>query len=145
MYRRSALLIALLLACDSPTRSNVSLVAATDRPTYVLATDSSVATVDLWVENTGRLTLEIPRCGSQLAVFIDGRAGSGWQLLWQRGTICPAIYPMTPLSLAPGERARSPITLPSGTYRVRVPHAIAGRPADDHTAASNAFTISDAP
>ena len=144
MYRRPfPLLLPLLLACDSPTRADIGLVVATDQRTYLVPSDSSLATLEFSVENTGRVSLEIPRCGSQLAAFIDGRVGSRWQVVGQHGIICPAIYDMTPLTLAPGERARSSITLAPGIYRLRVPHAVAGQSADAHTAASNAFSISD--
>ena len=139
------ILLALLLACDSPTRSDISLVVATDQSSYLVPPDASLATLEFSVENTGRVNLEIPRCGSHLAAFVDGRVGSRWQVVGQYGTICPAVYDMTPLTLAPGERARSSITLAPGIYRLRVPHAVPGQPADAHTAASNAFAISDTP
>lgn len=144
-FRRLTGLLALLLACNPPTGPGTGLVVATEQPEYPLPPDASLATLEFFVENTGRATLEIPRCGPHLAAFVDGRVDSRWQEVGRYGVICPAIYDMTPLVLAPGERAHSEITLAPGIYRLRVPHARSGELAEIRIATSNDFAISGPP
>ena len=57
------ILLALLLACESPTRSAITLVVATDQSSYLVPPDASFATLEFSVENMGRVNLAIPRCG----------------------------------------------------------------------------------
>lgn len=138
-------LLTVVLACDLFTGTSSGVNVATDRLAYVLSPDSQVTTVEFTVENTGRATVEIPRCGPHLAVFVDLRVSGYWLERDRFGVICPSIYDMTMLALAPGERAQSTISLAPGAFRLRVPHTAPGHILDTEYATSNAFTIKDAP
>lgn len=143
--RPFVLLLASLLACDA-TGPDITLVVATDQAAYSLAPDSVLAAVSFSLTNAGPAPLEVPRCGPYVSAYIDRLDASQWRQVGQRGTICPAIYDMTPLRLAPGETAQAAaLLLAAGAYRLRVPHAIVGHPTDVRVARSNEFAIAPRP
>lgn len=71
------------------------------------------------VKNEGSETVYLSRCGDRLSFELEQWKNAGW--VNASAAICPAIYSMVPLPLAPGEalRGRGTISAP-GRYRLRL-------------------------
>ena len=141
-----ALLTALLVACDFTGTPGIDLAVATEQSAYQASSPDALTPIRLRLENTGRQPLEIGRCGSHLAAYVDRSRNSQWQEVALVAIFCLAAYDMAPLQLAPGATVvTEPILLRHGRYRFRVPYGPIGGPADARLAMSNEAIVAPPP
>jgi hypothetical protein len=141
-----ALLPALLLACDLIGSPTIDLVVSTEHSSYEASSLQTLVPIRLVLENKGRATLEIGRCGERLAAYVDRRIGPNWKQILQSGLVCQAAFDMSPLRLAPGNTVITvPILVASGRYRFRVPYSRVGERAHARLATSNEAIVTPAP
>jgi hypothetical protein len=102
--------------------------------------------VSFSLTNAGRVPVEVSRCGPYVVADIDRREAFLWRQVGQGDPICPAIYDMSALRLAPGETIQAAaLFLAPGVYRLRVSHVLVGRPIGVRMARSNEFAIAPSP
>lgn len=141
-----ALLAALLVACDTGS-PKIDLVVSTEHASYEVPSPQGLTPIRLVLENKGRRTLGIGRCGAHLAAYVDRRIESRWQEIGRYAILCLAAYDMSPLHLAPGETVISEpmLLVGSGRYRFRVPYGEVGESAHARLATSNEAIVTLAP
>jgi hypothetical protein len=86
-----------------------------------------VAHAAFTLRNTGTADASIPRCDDTLARVLERRDGDAWVRVATIATVCPAIYPMAPLVLAPNAtHADGQLIATPGTYRLLVVYTQGG-------------------
>lgn len=136
----AAFVLVPLLACDASTGPGGPAVELTvTRSVFELPADEpAIVTFDL--VNRGGSTAYVSACGDRVMTGIDREDRGGW--MHYAGDACPAVYPMAPIAIAPGETFRSARSIGRpGRYRLRV--GVSASPAGrvQWAITSNAFTV----
>ena len=122
-------------ACDLGTGLRVETV-----NTSFELRDARDMGVGFTVENTGDATVYLARCGDALMSAVDRWESVHWEQY--SGDLCPAVYPMGPLALAPGARTNGRrVLLEPGRYRLRLGNAPSRVDFPFWDATSNAFHV----
>ncbi|CAN5277357.1 hypothetical protein BH24GEM2_BH24GEM2_12200 [soil metagenome] len=114
-------LLAVFSGCQmlstAPEVSRVHLVV--EGTTFALDRGGHGYVVPWVVENQGSETAYLSRCGDRLSFELERWENTAW--VNASAAICPAIYSMVPLPLAPGQALRGvgQISTP-GRYRLRL-------------------------
>jgi hypothetical protein len=145
MKLRAGFLCVLFLAAacqqlsTGPEPSAVSV--RTEASTFVRDAAFGSAMVPFAVENRGRSTLYLARCGERLLAALDRLESGQW--VQHSGDACQTVYAMDPRHLAPGATITSVHRVNEpGRYRLRPGVlATAGGPRSWTAAVSNEFTV----
>lgn len=120
----SAVVLALLAACSSPSAPDVGVRVRTDQRVYALpAGNGPGVTVTYTVTNTSDEPQLLMPCGSAPTAMVERRDGLSWTVV--SSGYCPLSVYTGPLELAPGATLTGTVFTEriAGTYRVRVPLA----------------------
>lgn len=122
MSRGGLILLSLggLVACSStPTSPGRELDVRFADVSWLQTEDGAKAKVTMTLENFGEKVTWVGRCGDRILLRVDRLEGLRWAN--QSAAVCPAVLPMNPLELGPGEMATQSLAFDEeGTYRVSV-------------------------
>ncbi len=126
-------------ACRDPVAPTSSVRVITSRASFDRGPDG-FATVAYTVENAGRETVLVARCGDRLMSALDRWENFRW--VQYSGDACLAIFLTNPVPLQPGARREEKRGIADhGRYRLRIGRAVRSNTDVRWDVRSNAFEV----